>query len=208
MPNSIEDKISLFTKVIIERIELDCKLKEKKVVDYFENRKAKIINEQEEKKNNSVEKATKAAESKKQRLILKTQSDLHLAVLKKKREFTERLTAEVKKRIRDFISTKEYKDFLRKAIKEVLSKISEKQFIVLRFSEDDIKHRQKIIFETINADRDEKTYKIETDEYLIGGIFAKTGDRRLEIDFTINTILEESDKLIGEVLSSRLNKEQ
>jgi V/A-type H+/Na+-transporting ATPase subunit E len=207
MSNSIEDKISLFTKVIIERIELDCKQKEKKVVEYFENRKAKIINEQEEKKNNSLEKATKAAESKKQRLILKTQSDLHLAVLKKKREFTERLTGEVKRRIRDFISTEEYEEFLRKAIKEVLSKISEKQFIILKFSEDDIKHRQKMILESINAYRDEKTYKIETDESLIGGIFVKSGDKRLEIDFTINTILEESDKLIGEVLSSRLNKE-
>jgi V/A-type H+/Na+-transporting ATPase subunit E len=207
MSNSIEDKISLFTKVIIERIELDCKQKEKKVVEYFENRKAKIINEQEEKKNNSLEKATKAAESKKQRLILKTQSDLHLAVLKKKREFTERLTGEVKRRIRDFISTEEYEEFLRKAIKEVLSKISEKQFIILKFSENDIKHRQKMILESINAYRDEKTYKIETDESLIGGIFVKSGDKRLEIDFTINTILEESDKLIGEVLSSRLNKE-
>jgi V/A-type H+/Na+-transporting ATPase subunit E len=207
MSNSIEDKISLFTKVIIERIELDCKQKEKKVADYFENRKAKIINEQEEQKSNSVEKATKGAESKKQRLILKTQSDLHLAVLKKKREFTERLTAEVEKRIRDFISTKEYEDFLRKAIKEVLSKIAGKQFVILKFSENDIKHRQNMILETINADRDTKTYKIETDENLVGGIFAKTGDRRLEIDFTINTILEESDKLIGEVLSSRLNKE-
>jgi len=96
MSNSIEDKISLFTKVIIERIELDCKQKEKKVAEYFENRKAKIINEQEEQKSNSVEKATKAAESKKQRLILKTQSDLHLDVLKKKREFTERLTDEAR----------------------------------------------------------------------------------------------------------------
>jgi len=127
--------------------------------------------------------------------------------LKKKREFTERLTGEVKRRIRDFISTEEYEEFLRKAIKEVLSKISEKQFIILKFSEDDIKHRQKMILESINAYRDEKTYKIETDESLIGGIFVKSGDKRLEIDFTINTILEESDKLIGEVLSSRLNKE-
>jgi len=208
MPNSIEDKISLFTKVIIEKIEFDCKQKEKKIVEYFENRKAKIINEQEEQKRTSVEKATKEAETKKQRLILKTRSEMHLAVLKKKREFTERLTSEVKKRIRDFVSTEEYGEFLKKAIKKVLSRISEKQFIILKFSENDIKHRQKMISETLKSIRDEKTYKIETDENLIGGIFAKSGDRRIEIDFTINTILEESDKLIGKVLSSRLNKEK
>lgn len=208
MPNSIEDKVSLFTKVIIERIELDYKQKKSKLAEYYENRKDGITNEHEEKKKQAVEKAEKEAERKRQQLILKTQSDMHLAVLKKRREFTERLTKEVKKRIRAFVTTDEYTEFLKKAIKQVLSKFNKDQLITLNFSKDDVQNREEMILKTIESVRSKETFQIDAVDDLIGGVFVKSGDGWMEVDFTINDILEESDKLIGEVLSSRLNKEQ
>ena len=207
MPNSIEDKISLFTKVIIERIEIDCQRKQKKMMEYYENRKTSIINEYEERKRNALEKAKKDAETKKQQLILKNRSDMHLSILKKKQEFSERLTDEVKSRIKSFIITEEYTDFLEKAIKQVLTRFSKSQYVSFNFSKNDIKNRQEIILKTIKSIRNENTFQINGVDDLIGGVFVKSGDGRMEIDFTINTILEESDKLIGEVLSSRLSKE-
>jgi len=134
MPNSIEDKISLFTKVIIERIELDCKRKQSKLVDYYENRKKKITDEYEEQKRQILERVKKDAETKKQQLILKNRSDMHLSVLKKKQEFSERLTDKVKSRIKSFIVTEEYAEFLKKAIKQVLTIFSDSQFIIFNFS--------------------------------------------------------------------------
>jgi len=207
MPNSIEDKISLFTKVIIERIEIDCQRKQKKMMEYYENRKTSIINEYEERKRNALEKAKKDAETKKQQLILKNRSDMHLSILKKKQEFSERLTDEVKSKIESFIATEEYTNFLEKAIKQVLTRFSKSQYVSFNFSKNDIKKRQEIILKTIKSVRDENTFQINGVDDLIGGVFVKSGDGRMEIDFTINTILEESDKLIGEVLSSRLSKE-
>lgn len=207
MPNSIEDKISLFTKVIIERIELDCKRKQKKMMEYYENRKTSIINEYEERKRNALEKAKKDAETKKQQLILKNRSDMHLSILKKKQEFSERLTDEVKSKIKSFIVTEEYTDFLEQAIKQVLTRFSKSQYVTLNFSKNDIKNKQETILKTIKSVRNENTFQINGVDDLVGGVFVKSGDSRMEIDFTINTILEESDKLIGEVLSSRLNKE-
>ena len=208
MPNSIEDKISLFTKVIIERIELNYKQKKSKLVEYYENRKEKITNEHGEQKKQAVEKAEKEAERKKQQLILKTQSDMHLTILRKRREFAERLTKEAKKRIKAFVGTKEYAEFLKKAIKQVLLKFNQDQFITLNFSKDDVQNRKKMILNTIESVRSKDSFQIDTVDDLIGGVFVKSGDGWMEIDFTINSILEESDKLIGEVLSSRLNKEQ
>ena len=207
MPNSIEDKISLFTKVIIERIEIDCQRKQKKMMEYYENRKTSIINEYEERKRNALEKAKKDAETKKQQLILKNRSDMHLSILKKKQEFSKRLTDEVKSRIKSFMITEEYTDFLEKAIKQVLTRFSKSQYVSFNFSKNDIKNRQEIILKTIKSVRNENTFQINGVDDLIGGVFVKSGDGRMEIDFTINTILEESDKLIGEVLSSRLSKE-
>jgi len=207
MPNTIEDKIFLFTKVIVERIELDFQQKQKKLVEYYESRKTTIIKDNEERKRTVVAIATKDAETKKQQIILKTRSAMHLSVLKKKQEFAERIMDEVKKRTRTFIGTAEYMEFLKEAIKQVLFKFSDDQFVSFSFSRNDIENNKKIILKTIKSFRDEATYKIEAVESLIGGVFVKSGDDRLEIDFTINTILEESNKLVGEILSSWLNKE-
>lgn len=207
MPNTIEDKISLFTKIIIERIELDYKKRQKKLLEYYENRKKSIINDYEEQKRNALERTTKEAETEKQQLILKNRSAMHLAVLKKKKEFTERVTEEVKRKICAFVKTEAYEQFLTEAINQVLSRFPKDQWICIHFSNEDLRNRQDVIFKSIRSVRAEDTYRIEASEHLIGGIFVKSGDGRMEIDFTVNTILEESDKLIGEVLSSRLNQE-
>lgn len=39
---------------------------------------------------------------------------------------------------------------------------------------------------------------------MVGGVFALSGDGRIEVDFTINTTIEESRPIIGRLLSSRL----
>lgn len=207
MSSTIEDKISLFTKVVIERIELDFQQKQKKLVEYYESRKTTLIKDNEERKRTAVVIATKDAETKKQQMILKARSAMHLAVLKKRQEFVERIMGEVKKRTRVFIGTVEYVDFLMEAIKQVLFKFSGGQLVSFSFSRNDIENNREVILNTIKSFRDEATYKIDAVDSLIGGVFVKSGDGRLEIDFTINTILEESNKLVGEILSSWLNKE-
>ena len=206
MPNSIEDKISLFTKVIVERIELDFQQKNKKLVKYYESQRSTIIKDNEKRKKEAIASATKDAITKKQQMILRSRSATHLEVLKKKQEFIERIIEEVKKKTRTFTSTAEYIEFLKEAIKQVLSRFSGDQFVNFSFSSDDIKNNQKVILSTIKSFRDEDTYKIEADNSLIGGVFVKSGDGRLEIDFTVNNIMEDSKKLIGEYLSSWLNE--
>lgn len=206
MPNSIEDKISLFTKVIVERIELDFQQKNKKLVKYYESQRSTIIKDNEKRKKEAIASATKDAITKKQQMILRSRSTMHLEVLKKKQEFIERIIEEVKKKTRTFTSTVEYIEFLKEAIKQVLSRFSGNQFVNFSFSSDDIKNNQKVILSTIKSFRNEATYKIKADNNLIGGVFVKSGDGRLEIDFTVNNIMEDSKKLIGEYLSSWLNE--
>ncbi len=206
MPNSIEDKISLFTKVIVERIELDFQQKKEKLVKYYESQRSTIIKDNEKRKKEAIESATKDAVTKKQQMILRSRSAIHLEVLRKKQEFIESIMEEVKKKTKTFTSTAEYIEFLKEAIKQVLSRFSDDQFVNFSFSSDDIKNNQKVILSTIRSFRDEDTYKIEANNSLMGGVFVKSGDGRLEIDFTVNNIMEDSKKLIGEYLSSWLNE--
>lgn len=206
MPNSIEDKISLFTKVIVERIELDFQQKKKELVKYYESQRSTIIKDNEKRKKEAIANATKDAITKKQQMILRSRSAMHLEVLKKKQEFIKRIMEEVKKKTKTFAGTAEYIEFLKEAIKQVLSRFSDDQFVNFSFSSNDIKNNQKVILSSIKSFRDEDTYKIEADNSLIGGVFIKSGDGRLEIDFTVNNIMEDSKKLIGEYLSSWLNE--
>jgi V/A-type H+-transporting ATPase subunit E len=153
-----------------------------------------------------ITRITKDVKTKKQQMILKAKSKMHLKVLKKKQEFIERIVEEVKKKTKTFIDTAEYIEFLKEAIKQVLSRFSKDQFVNFNFSRDDLRTNQKIILTTIKSFRDEDTYKIEADNSLIGGVFVKSENGRLEIDFTINSIMEDSKKLIGKYLSSWLNE--
>ncbi|MDD3655844.1 MAG: V-type ATP synthase subunit E [Atribacterota bacterium] len=208
MSNTIEDKISLFTKVIIERIESDFQKKQENIIENHKNRAKNIIDDYEEEKILTIEKISKEAQSRKQGIVLKTRSNMRLAVLKKKKELMERIFREVKKRVKTFVQTDEYTIFLAEVIKKVLSRFSKDQFVCFKFSNNDIKKRQELILKTINSTRSQDTYQIDTDDRQIGGVFVESGDGRLEIDYTINTILEESHKLIVEVLFSWLDRDK
>lgn len=206
MSTTIEDKISLFTKVLIERIEHDFQEKQKRLVDYYETRKADIIKDFEEKKSSAIREAVKEAETKKQQMISKARSDMHLAVLKKRNEFTERVMKEVKERARAFTDTPEYVEFLQEAIGQVAQKFDSYEFVNFTFSKKDVENHRDTILSAIKSYRDENTFSIEKSDEMIGGVFAKSGDGRLEIDYTANTTIEESRQLVGELLSTRLGE--
>lgn len=207
MPNTIDEKISLLTKIILERIEFDFKQKQTRLIDNHKNRIESIISEYEEKKRLTLEQVNKDAQSKKQRIILKTNTDKRLAILKKRKELMEKVTEEIKERVSTFLATEKYKDFLSRAITKVLSRFSPDQFVYLKFSNNDLENNSAMILQAINALRDKSTYLIDREDSLIGGVFVKSEDGRLEADFTINTILEENHKKIGEILFSWLDKE-
>ncbi|MCR4431103.1 MAG: V-type ATP synthase subunit E [Tepidanaerobacteraceae bacterium] len=206
MSTTIEDKISLFTKVLIERIEHDFQERQKKLVEYYEARKADIIKDFEEKRNSAMREAVKEAETKKQQMISKARSDMHLAVLKKRNEFAERIMKEVKEKARAFTDTPEYVEFLREAIRLVVQKFAGYEFVNFTFSRKDVESYRETILSAIKSSRDENTFSIKESDEMIGGIFAKSGDGRLEIDYTVNTTIEESRQLVGEMLSSRFGE--
>lgn len=206
MSDAIEDKISLFTKVILERIELDFQKKQNMLTENHKNREKNIIADYEEKKRQEIEKNFKDARIKKQHQILKERTRVRLVQLKKKNELMDRVFKEVKNKVKTFLPSNEYSDFLKGAIKKILMKFSPEQFLYFKFSTHDMENRTEMILNTIDSVRGRDTYHIDAEKQLIGGLFVKSGDGLLEIDYTINTILDESHKIIGEVFSAYLDK--
>lgn len=176
-------------------------------MDNHNNRVKNIVRDYEEKKRMVTEKIFQEAQNKKQKIILKAHTESRLAILKKRKELMEKVLEEVKKRVAFFLSTEEYEHFLIEAIKRVLSRFAEDQFVELKFSINDITDRSEIILNTINSVRNQATYQVGVQDGLVGGVFVTSQDGRLEADFTINTVLEESHKKVGEILTVWLNKE-
>lgn len=206
MSDAIEDKISLFTKVILERIELDFQKKQNMLTENHKNREKNIIADYEEKKKQEIEKSIKDARIKKQHQILKERTRVRLVQLKKKNELMDRVFKEVKNKVKTFLPSNEYSDFLKRAIEKILMRFSPEQFLYFKFSTHDMENRTEMILNTIDSVRGRDTYQIDAEKQLIGGLFVKSGDGLLEIDYTINTILDESHKIIGEVFSAYLDK--
>lgn len=206
MSDAIEDKISLFTKVILERIELDFQKKQNMLTENHKNREKNIIADYEEKKKQEIEKSIKDARIKKQHQILKERTRVRLVQLKKKNELMDRVFKEVKNKVKTFLPSDEYSDFLKRAIEKILMRFSPEQFLYFKFSTHDMENRTEMILNTIDSVRGRDTYQIDAEKQLIGGLFVKSGDGLLEIDYTINTILDESHKIIGEVFSAYLDK--
>ena len=206
MSDAIEDKISLFTKVILERIELDFQKKQNMLTENHKNREKNIIADYEEKKRQEIEKSFKDARIKKQHQILKERTRVRLVQLKKKNELMDRVFKEVKNKVKTFLPSDEYNDFLKGAIEKILMRFSPEQFLYFKFSTHDMENRTEMILNTIDSVRGRDTYQIDAEKQLIGGLFVKSGDGLLEIDYTINTILDESHKIIGEVFSAYLDK--
>lgn len=206
MSDAIEDKISLFTKVILERIELDFQKKQNMLTENHKNREKNIIADYEEKKRQEIEKSIKDARIKKQHQILKERTRVRLVQLKKKNELMDRVFKEVKNKVKTFLPSNEYSDFLKRAIEKILMRFSPEQFLYFKFSTHDMENRTEMILNTIDSVRGRDTYQIDAEKQLIGGLFVKSGDGLLEIDYTINTILDESHKIIGEVFSAYLDK--
>ena len=206
MSDAIEDKISLFTKVILERIELDFQKKQNMLTENHKNREKNIIADYEEKKRQEIEKSIKDARIKKQHQILKERTRVRLVQLKKKNELMDRVFKEVKNKVKTFLPSDEYSDFLKRAIEKILMRFSPEQFLYFKFSTHDMENRTGMILNTIDSVRGRDTYQIDAEKQLIGGLFVKSGDGLLEIDYTINTILDESHKIIGEVFSAYLDK--
>ncbi|HNR64937.1 MAG TPA: V-type ATP synthase subunit E family protein [Atribacterota bacterium] len=206
MSDAIEDKISLFTKVILERIELDFQKKQNILTENHKNREKNIIADYEDKKKQTIEKNVKDAQIRKQHQILKERTRARLVLLKKKNELMNRVFEEVRNKVRTFLPSAEYSDFLREALEKILTRFSPEQFLYFKFSTHDMENRIEMILNTIDSIRGRNTYKVDADKQLIGGLFVKSGDGLLEIDYTVNTILEESYQIIGEVFSTYLNK--
>jgi V/A-type H+-transporting ATPase subunit E len=78
--------------------------------------------------------------------------------------------------------------------------------VIYRFSARDVEKNGREIADFIKTLRSEDSFRIEKCDDMVGGVFARSGDGRVEVDYTVNTTIEESRRLVGELISQRLGE--
>ncbi|KYO65485.1 V-type ATP synthase subunit E [Thermovenabulum gondwanense] len=203
MSTTIEDKISLFAKVLFERIEEEYENEKNKIIGYYEAEIKRVKEEYERKKSDRIREALKEAEIKKQRIISKALTDKKQDILKKKKELLEKLIEDMLQKVEDFLKQEGYAEFLVNSIIEVKNKFPEKDKIIVYLSKNDFEK----YMDYLKSKFDENLEFMMGTEEVKGGIIAESADGRVRIDFSVGSLLEEGKSLLAQLLFSKLGEE-
>lgn len=205
---SIEEKLSVFTKLVLEKVqnEYDDKLNEINIQNDKRIKEYKLGLQR--KGENIIKDMVQKGEIEKNKMIAKVKLDKKRKVLYKRQELIERLIDNMKNKALVFTDKEEYRHFLKTTIKDILLNFKSDESITLYLVKKDMKrHKLFILNEVKKYGFDDKNIEIiPFKEDMVGGIIAFNKNRTFKVDSSIYTKVEENRQLIGKQLYESLKK--
>jgi len=209
MSTTIEDKITLFTKVLLERVEHEFEEKRKKIIEEYEQQEKKLAEEYRQKSKSALEEAVKEAKLKKRQMESKALSECRLMIIKKRQEFIDRIVEESKRRVRGMLDGPTYESFLKNAVEQVTHRLTEQDEIVYILTPHDMAKFGAEIAELVKQLRQGKNFRLEEgNDEMIGGVFVESGDGHIQVNCTIASSIDEKRQFIGQLLARELAREE
>ncbi|MBB6630147.1 V-type ATP synthase subunit E [Clostridium algidicarnis] len=193
---TIEDKISLFSKIIYEKLNEE---KEEKLKAFNEEAELKINTEKEkisQIKKVSEREIIRKANVKASEIIAKENLNKQREMLRLKDGIIKTTIEEIKNKLLDFVNSKEYEDYLMSTVTKNLRLLSKGEYYLIVLDRDFNKYESQIKA-TLKDFLDKKIEIKVSKEDFIGGIMIKDFEGRFNIDNSISAKLEESKELIG-----------
>ncbi|MBU3203366.1 V-type ATP synthase subunit E [Clostridium algidicarnis] len=193
---TIEDKISLFSKIIYEKLNEE---KEEKLKAFNEEAELKINTEKEkisQIKKVSEREIIRKANVKASEIIAKENLNKQREMLRLKDDIIKTTIEEIKNKLLDFVNSKEYEDYLMSTVTKNLRLLSKGEYYLIVLDRDFNKYESQIKA-TLKDFLDKKIEIKVSKEDFIGGIMIKDFEGRFNIDNSISAKLEESKELIG-----------
>lgn len=193
---TIEDKISLFSKIIYEKLNEE---KEEKVRMFNEEADIKINNEKEklaEIKKISKREFIRKANVKSSEIIAKENLNKQREMLRLKDDIIKTTIAEIKDKLLDFVNSKEYEDYFINTVTKNLKLLNKGEYYLIVLARDLNKYESQIKA-ALESLIDKKVEIKVSKEDFIGGIMIKDFEGRFNIDNSISAKLEDSKELIG-----------
>ncbi|MBE6069158.1 MAG: hypothetical protein E7211_15900 [Clostridium lundense] len=202
---TIEDKLKLFTKIVFNEIDEQFKKQEEKASSEINE----IILKENEKLRNYREKTIKDIEKKitaKQREnVSKVKMDTQRKLLNIKEEIITETIEEVKKGIREYSSTEEYRNYLLSEIKDLKNHEIPESFILYLSEKDIEKYKGDIEEELQNISQSFNIKPSKTS--IIGGFILEDEDKKFRIDNSLIYKIYKLKEVVGTKVMDELNEE-
>lgn len=206
MAVSIENKIELFRKIIFSDIENNSSNKKQKLLECFEAEKVRLRKDTEQKKQKIINEEVSKAEKDKKQILAKANAEQYHRALLKNQEFTEEMIRLVKKEASKYIRSEEYKDYIRDNLIKAEKLMGQSKFAYYYFTKTDMETLGSFINSSIASIRGEGTYTVkEAEPGIIGGFLMEDEDKLIQVNYTLQSLIEENRELIGSNISLRLH---
>ncbi len=201
---TVDDKLKLFKKEIIDnkqkeydnRVhELDIKLEE----DFIKHKEGL-----EKERKEYEESLLYGVKLEKKKRLSEAKNKKRRAILKKRKEMIDSLMLGVIDYTKEFVKTEEYYDYLKWIIYSHISDISSLGGFTFYVNERDSAFKDEII--TICKENNLSCMDGKVEE-MIGGIIFISEDNKCKLDFSLDSIIEDEDIYIGNLIYNMLVEE-
>lgn len=197
---TIEEKLSLFSKLLQQDIAHTAQEELRKLEEEYLEKMAIAKEHADKEAQEIIDKALRKAELKKVEILSKSKISTKRDTMLAKERCIERFIEQLAIRINDFLTTKEYKDYLGRIISksEELKNYSN-PIVVYTTQKDHDLYLQYIKEQLVDLGIDESniTFDIK-DNSMIGGLIIEDISDKVRIDLSIATYFEESKTFIIE----------
>lgn len=208
MATTIDDKISLFTKVIFEKLENEYGEKKQRLIERYEAEKSAVEAKLKKKLEERISEASRDANVKKDHMVSKAKAEAHFEVLRKREELLERLYDEIREKIRHFLDTPEYLEFLKDALIRVTSRFPRDEKVYYILTPDDFRKHEQEIRSFLQSLKPEGEFEVVIgDSGMLGGVIARSQTGRIEVDLSFETLLRENRARLVQLLFSQIGLE-
>lgn len=193
---TIEDKLSLFSKIIYDKLNEE---KEEKLKAYDEEALREINNEKqniEELRKNLKREALKKANIKANEIVAKEKLNKQREVLALKSNLIKVAVEEIKEMLLNYVKSELYKEYFLTLLKGVFQGIGDGRYCVILLSRD-YERFKKEIENLINIYPSKIALIKVSEEDFIGGVILKDLEGKFKIDHSLYSKLTDSEEIIG-----------
>lgn len=201
---TLEDKLDIFNKIVLKAEEEKCK----KVLEELEEKNNNIVKEKrvalEKKKKEVISKRIQLGEAQKNEMVSKAIQENRERVLSKRQEILEDLILALEEKARQFVVSKEYRNYLINNIRKAITRINDNEVIIYLREADKLSMKEDIL--SLGKENGIKTAFNNTDKDIIGGFIISDENKTYNLDSSFKTIIEENKYSIGKILYKSLEE--
>jgi V/A-type H+/Na+-transporting ATPase subunit E len=202
---TVEDKLQVFSKSIIEKVEKDC---DNKLFEHLAINKELLDNERKKVSNEAlliIENMKKKAESEKSQMISKAIIEKEHSVLIKKRDIFEMVVNDIRKMTVEFTHKPQYKAFLEMCMNNGLSQVNSDKSVIFFTPHDIEKYREDIkAYINENYNTHKRIDVDSTNADILGGCIVENLEKTIRIDCSVESLIDDSKERIGKILMDNL----